>query len=134
MADYYIAGELQVIRIKTAEWVASTGIKYTDMFSYGEEVCQEKLNNLSFMVAIMEAIECYTPITLAAESGETNCLTEAQLDLFVDIIHNVTGMCFAPKGSSIIDTTPDTAVLTSILDNASVAYTWNDDAPIEWNI
>jgi len=73
---------------------------FVNQICYGELTPQNTLMNFQYVVASLEAVECYTPITTDAQDGVDNCLTEALLDKFFNNITEITGLCFLPKEST----------------------------------
>jgi hypothetical protein len=103
MATYYVTNGLKIRLGRLACWIGDQANEIAAHYKYGSPVPAVKLVNLQLMVAYLEAAECYTAITTAAQDGVNNCLTEAQMDnLFINI-QEITGMCFPTKGETIVD-------------------------------
>lgn len=114
MADYYNSTDLTVRLTRLACWISGEAYKIARMYKYGEIPSQGRIWNLSYAVAALEAMECYTPVTVAADDGEINCLTEAQADNIFDNIEEITKMCFAPKGRAYKDPRPAAPVFAAV--------------------
>ena len=97
---YYNINDLFMRRAYTAKWICHEMKRFLNQICYGELIPQQTTMNFQYIVATLEAVECYTPITTDAEDGVANCLTEAQLDSFFDNVTEVTGLCFLPKNST----------------------------------
>ena len=100
MAQYYTTNDLLVRRVGMATWICNKVMKITNSYKYGELVSKGELSNYEYIVACLEAVECYTPITLATEDGETNCLTEAKLNSIFDNVETVTKLAWQPIGTT----------------------------------
>ena len=133
MADYYSTSELNVIRQRTALWIAEHSRKLANGLKYGEEFPCCAVSNLEYMVATLHALECYTAVTTSTDDGEINCLTEAQVDDFVTNIRNITGYNFAPKGSTLLDKSKPADSLAVITFNSGDKMTSNTNADYTFN-
>jgi len=74
--------------------------KFANQICYGELIPQQTTMNFQYIVAALEAMQCYSPITTETEDGVDNCLTELNLDNFFNNVTDITGLCFLPKGST----------------------------------
>jgi len=112
---FYTSDDLLVRRTAIARWICNQVSKLINHFSYGELLFQEESMNLQYIIASLEAISCYTPITVTTDDGVANCLSESDLDKFFINITKITGLCFLPKGSTYQDAPPaDPVVLGPI--------------------
>jgi hypothetical protein len=128
MADYYNSTDLTVRLTRLACWISGESCKIAKMFKYGEIPSQERIWNLSYAVAALEAMECYTAVTVAEDDGEINCLTEAQADNIFDNIEEITGLCFAPKGRVYRDPRPAAPVFVAVqLNSGTLELNINED-------
>ena len=100
VSEFYTANDLLVRRVKMAEWICSQLKKFVNYYHYGQSISRECIMHQEYMVALLESIECYTPITLTAEDGVNNCLTEAKLDKVFNNVEDITGLCFLAKGTT----------------------------------
>lgn len=98
MATYYNSDDLYARLTRTASWISSKANDMAKKLKYSGTFSNCCMVDLEFVVACLEAVECYTPITSDDEDGETNCLTEAELDQIFKNISTITGLAFAPKG------------------------------------
>ena len=97
---YYTADDLTKRRVSMATWICGQTHKLVNHYRYGQLVKHDFIMDYEYVVAALEAVECYTPITLASEDGETNCMTEANLDnLFSNFTH-ISGIDFLPVGTT----------------------------------
>ena len=100
VSDFYTANDLLVRRVYMASWICEQLSKFVNYYNYGETVSKECLIKHQYIVALLEAVSCYTPITLTTQDGVNNCLTEAKLDTIFDKVEDVTGLCFLAKGTT----------------------------------
>jgi len=100
VSDFYTTNDLLVRRVYMASWVCDQLSKFVNYYNYGEIVSKECLIKHQYIVALLEAVSCYTPITLTTQDGVNNCLTEAKLDTIFDKVEDVTGLCFLAKGTT----------------------------------
>jgi hypothetical protein len=128
MATYFNSTDLTVRLTRIATWISNESSKIVKKMKYGELVSQARIMNLEYAVAILEAMECYTPVTVAADDGEINCLTEAQAEQIFDNIEAITGLCFAPKGRVYNDPRPAAPVNVTISLNGGGSLTLNSGA------
>lgn len=98
MADYFNSNDLIIRRVQTADWTCAQTKKVANMVNYGQLVPKDYLNKLSYVIAAMEAIGCYVPITSPEEDGINNCLTEAEADKIFNNITEITGLHWQGKG------------------------------------
>lgn len=97
LVKYYTSDDLIMRRVNTARWICEQTHKLKASFNYGELVDQNYLTEFQYVVAALEALECYTPITSEAQDGEDNCLTEAQVEAIINNIEHITGLSFHCK-------------------------------------
>ena len=100
MTIFYTANDLIMRRVNIARWICSQIHIIEANFKYGELIKEEYLMNFQYVVASLEAMECYTPITSVAEDGESNCLTEAKITSLVNNIEEITGLRFQCAGTT----------------------------------
>jgi len=91
---FYTADDLTMRRVNIARWICTQVHKHESAYKYGELLPQAEINAFQFVVACLEAIECYIPITDVEDDGETNCLTEAKLTAIINNIETITGLTF----------------------------------------
>jgi hypothetical protein len=133
MATYFNETDLDVRRSRTACWISGEAYKIARMYKYGELPKQGRITNLEYVVAALEAVECYTAVTVAADDGEINCLTEAQAEQIFDNIEALTSMCFAPKGRVYADPRPASPTQEDIDLNSGGAISLNAGGDVELN-
>jgi hypothetical protein len=100
MAEYFNQTDLDARRQKTACWIHEEATKIANNLKYSGKIDNCRLSNLSYVVAALEAVECYVPITTAAQDGEDNCLTEALAESLFNNISKITKICFVPKNAT----------------------------------
>lgn len=100
MATFYNHNDLMIRRVQANEWLCSQNKKLQNMIHYGELVSADYKNKLAYVVAALESVGCYEPITTAAEDGVKNCLTEAQVTQIFDNISEITGLSWRGKGTT----------------------------------
>lgn len=98
MVEYFNSNDLLIRRVQTADWLCKQSKKIVNMVHYGELVSADYKNKLLYVVAAMEAIGCYEPITSEDEDGVNNCLTEAEAEQIFENISKITGLCWQEKG------------------------------------
>ena len=98
MALYFNITDLQARLTKIACWIADEALKQSNRAKYYGKL-DECFIKLQYVVAALEAIECYTPLSSAADDGVINCLTELQAEQIFDNISNITDICFLPKNT-----------------------------------
>lgn len=100
MPKYYTSDDLIKRRVAMADWICMQSQRLVNQFKYGQLVPTDFIYNFEYVVALLEAVECYTPITSEDEDGEINCLTEAALDkIFANFTH-ISGVDFLGKCTS----------------------------------
>jgi len=100
VSEFYTANDLFVRRVGMAEWICSRLKKFVNYYHYGQTIDRECIMHQEYMVALLEAVECYTPITATAQDGVDNCLTESKLDTIFKNVESITGLCFLVKGTT----------------------------------
>lgn len=100
VSDFYTSNDLLVRRVYMADWICKQLSKFVNYFNYGELISKKCLIQHQYMVALLEAVECYTPITLVDQDGVNNCLKESQLDTIFNKVEEITGLCFLAKGTT----------------------------------
>lgn len=100
---YFVEDDLYQRLTTTANWIALEAIKIVENLKYSGRTDTCRMHNLSFVVACLEAAECYTPITTSTEDGIVNCLTEVEIENIFSNIASITGLVFPPKGTSYGD-------------------------------
>ena len=100
VSDFYTTNDLLVRRVYMADWICDELTKFVNSYNYGDDISQACLIKHQYVTALLEAVECYTPITLTAQDGIDNCLTEAKLDSIFDRVETITGLCFQAKGTT----------------------------------
>lgn len=124
MATYFNQNDLDARRQKTACWIHEEATKIADKLKYTGKIDNCRMANLSYVVAALEAVECYIPITTAAQDGEVNCLTEALAESLFDNISKITKICFVPKNSTYTAVPDDNNnQYASVTDSESTALT-----------
>jgi len=101
MALYFNRNDLTARLNGTVCWIHEEANKITNNLKYTGRIDDCRLASLSFVVAAIEALECYTPITVSTD--ETNCLTEAEAENLFNLISCITGLCFQPKNFSYVE-------------------------------
>jgi len=102
MATYFYNRNDLTARLNgTVCWIYEEATKITNNLKYTGRIDDCRLADLSFVVAAVEALECYTPITVITD--ETNCLTEVQAENLFNLIGCITGLCFQPKNFSYVE-------------------------------
>lgn len=94
----YTRDDLLKRRIEIARWVCAQTKKIAAYYCYGQPVCKDFLFNYQYVIATLEAIECYTPLTTVSEDGVINCLTEEKLTNIFSNFTYISGIDFLPKG------------------------------------
>ena len=100
VSDFYTSDDLLVRRTGMAEWICSKMHKFVNHYHYGSLLEADCLIKHQYITALLEVVECYTPITTTAEDGVNNCMTEAKLDTLFNKVEEITGLCFLPKGTT----------------------------------
>ena len=100
VSDYYTSDDLLVRITSMANWICDQLNKFVNYYHYGTTIKADCLIKHQYVTALLETVECYTPITLAAQDGVDNCLTEANLDTLFDKVEEITGLCFLPIGTT----------------------------------
>ena len=118
MAEYFTANDLRARLNKTACWIHEEAECINGRIKTEGRIDNCRMNNLSIVVAMWQAAECYTPITSEAEDGVVNCLTEAEEEQLFDNISTISGICFVPKGIEWILEVEDDLNQTSKVKNA----------------
>lgn len=118
MAEYFTANDLRARLNKTACWIHEEAECIAKRIKVEGRIDKCRMNDLSIVVAMWQAAECYTPITSEEEDGVNNCLTEAEEESLFNNISAVTGLCFVPKGIEWIIETEDDDNQTSIVKDA----------------
>jgi len=134
VSDFYTSNDLLVRRVYMADWICSQLSKFVNHFNYGVIVQKDCLIKHQYMVALLEAVECYTPITLAAEDGVNNCLKEAQLDTIFNKVEEITGLCFLAKGTTYSTNYDSTVSLSIITLNTGGNLTTNSSTDFNYNL
>jgi hypothetical protein len=138
---YFNTTDLQARLYRTGCWIAAEADRLAKKAKYSGRIDPCCMTNLQYVVAALEALECYTPITSEAEDGVVNCLTEAYAENLFNNISKITGICFLPK-NTVYTTAPADADFTGIelhnstnfeLDNnlgaATYSFTTNESIP-----
>jgi len=106
MATYYFNRDDLTARLnKTACWVYERATALSRHLKYEGRIDNCAEANLSLVVAYLEAMECYTPIT--SSTDDVNCLTEAEAEQIFENIIKITGLCFVPKNVTYLDDVED---------------------------
>ena len=127
VSDFYTSDDLLVRRTAMAGWICSQLKKFVNYYHYGTTIKADCLIKHQYVTALLEAVECYTPITLTAEDGVNNCLTEAKLTKIFDNVEEITGLCFLPIGTTYNPNYDSTVPLLEIVLNSGEALLSNID-------
>jgi len=135
VSDYYTSDDLLARRTAMAQWICSQMRKFVNYYHYGSIIERDCIIKHQYITALLEAVECYTPITATAEDGVNNCLTEAKLDTLFNKVEEITGLCFLPKGTTYNPNYDSTIPLVTInlnsgadlQENSLVVLTLNKD-------
>lgn len=100
VSDFYTINDLLVRRTGMANWICNQLNKFVNYYHYGTIIKADCLIKHQYITALLEAVECYTPITLTTEDGVNNCLTEAKLTTIFNKVEEITGLCFLPIGTT----------------------------------
>ena len=79
MALYFNITDLQARLTKTTCWIADEALKQSNRAKYYGKL-DDCFIKLQYVVAALEAVECYTPLSTADDDGVINCLTELQAE------------------------------------------------------
>lgn len=134
VSDFYTSDDLLVRRVYMADWICNQLTKFVNYFNYGVIIKKDCLIKHQYMVALLEAIECYTPITLVDQDGVDNCLKEAQLDTIFNKVEEITGLCFLAKGTTYNPNYDSTVALSIISLNAGGDLITNDGEDFDYNL
>jgi hypothetical protein len=96
--EYYNSNDLLKRRTDIALWVCAQNKKIVNAHKYGELLSAKYDLELKYILATMDAMGCYEPITTEAEDGVVNCLKENELDCIFNNVSIITGLCWQPKG------------------------------------
>lgn len=110
---YFNTTDLQARLYRTGCWIAKEADKLAKQAKYSGRIDPCCMTNLQYVVAALEALECYTPITSEVEDGVVNCLTEEYAENLFNNISKITGLCFLPK-NVVYSTAPADADFTGI--------------------
>jgi hypothetical protein len=105
MATYFNTTDLTARNYKTAKWIAAEGVKLTNKLRYSGRVSPCAMTDLEYVVAALEALECYTAVTTLTGTA-TSTSTTSLID---------TAATFVTNGVLVGDTVTDTTT--------NVAYT-----------
>ena len=97
MSLYYNRNDLTARLNKTACWVHDRALMLSKSLKYSGRIDNCKLQNLSLVVAYLEVLECYTPMTVSTD--DFNCITETEAENIFENISKLTGLCFVPKNT-----------------------------------
>ena len=100
MALYFNADDLTVRRVAIATWACKQVKKLAASYHYGQLISGEYMMNYQYVIALSEAIACYSPITSEAENGVKNCLTEEELECAFNNISEITCIGWMGKNAS----------------------------------
>jgi len=100
VSEFYTSDDLLVRRTGMADWICSQLKKFVNYYHYGSTIEADCLIKHQYITALLEVVECYTPITATAEDGVNNCMTEAKLTTLFDKVEEITGLCFLPIGTT----------------------------------
>lgn len=127
VSDYYTSDDLLIRRTAMANWICSQLEKFVNYYHYGSIIKKDCIIKHQYITALLETVECYTPITLAAQDGVDNCLTEAKLTKIFDNVEEITGLCFLPMGTTYSPNYDSTVPLLEIGLNSGEALLSNID-------
>lgn len=105
MALYFNRNDLTARLNKTACWAHERALSLSKHLKYEGRIDDCKLQNLSLVIAYLEVMECYTPIT--SETDDFNCMTEAEAEQIFENISKLTGLCFVPKNVTYLEVEED---------------------------
>lgn len=106
MSLYFNRNDLTARLNKTACWAHDRALSLSKHLKYEGRMDNCSLADLSLVVAYLEVIECYTPMTVSTD--DYNCITEAELENIFENISSITGLCFVPKNTDyLVDTDDD---------------------------
>lgn len=105
MALFFNRNDLTARLNKTACWAHERALSLSKHLKYEGRMDNCKLQNLSLVIAYLEVMECYTPIT--AITDDTNCMTEAEAEQIFENISKITGLCFLPKNVTYLEVAED---------------------------
>jgi hypothetical protein len=75
MATYFNTNDLKARMTKTAMWIADEGHRLAKKAKYEGRVPPCCMSNLEYVVAALEALECYTPVTTLTGTATTTSTT-----------------------------------------------------------
>jgi len=131
MALYFNITDLQARLTRTTCWIADEALKQSNRAKYYGKL-DDCFIKLQYVVAALEAIQCYTPITSEDEDGIINCLTEEQAEQIFDNISNITDICFLPKNTIYTTSEVDDIAQTTTL-NSGGSLTQNAGGALNYN-
>lgn len=106
MATYYFnSNDLRARLNKTACWTHTEALQLSKNLKYEGRIDDCRLADLSLVVAYLEVMECYTPIT--SDDDDFNCISETEAEQIFENIAKITGLCFIPKNAEYRVVTAD---------------------------
>ena len=134
MATYYFNRDDLTARLnKTACWAHNRALTLSKHLKYEGRIDDCAEANLSLVVAYLEVMECYTPIT--SSSDDFNCLTEAEAEQIFENISKLTGLCFVPKNTAyLVDSQDDNNQFRTPTRTTGAVMTLIGGAAISYNI